>query len=186
MPTAATPAPVEASQVPPTAKGRTVFLTGATGYIGGTVLQKLLSLPTPPSLITTLVRDPKKAELIQKLDVAGVKMQPIVGSLEDLDKLRQAAEEHDVVISTANCDDLNGVSAMLDGMKRRKVKTGQMSLLIHTSGTGSLVDNAKGMYAGDIVSCLGWIMLIFVDIYRFGLTTEDGPLSAAALHRRTP
>ena len=182
MPTTVTPAPIDASQFPPAAKGKTVFFTGATGYIGGTVLQKLLSLPTPPSLITILIRDHQKAELLQKLEVAGVKIQALIGSLEDFDKLRKAAEEHDVVVSTANCDDLNGISAMLDGMKQRKAKTGQTSLLIHTSGTGALVDNAKGMYAGDIVSCLGWITLKFIDLYRFRSRTEDERVFAASLY----
>ena len=131
----------------------TVFLTGATGYIGGTVLQKLIDLSDRPSLITTLVRDPKKANSIKTLAVPkGTVIQTLVGSLGDLEKLIKAAEEHHVIISTANADDLGAMEAIFEGMKRRKARTGQTSLLIHTSGTGQLVDDAKGMYAGDVVS----------------------------------
>jgi len=137
---------------PSTSTGKTVFYIGATGYIGGTVLQHLLC-SNPPSRITALIRDPHKAELLKKLKVpSGVTIDSLIGSLGDCDKLTRAAEEHDVVFSMADCDDLPAMKAVLGGMKRRKAKTGEVPLLIHTSGTGVLVDDARGMYAGETVS----------------------------------
>ncbi|WVR03510.1 hypothetical protein IAU60_000501 [Kwoniella sp. DSM 27419] len=136
------------------ASGKTVFFTGATGYIGGTVLQSIINTANPPKSITALIRDSAKSDLLTSLEVArskGVEVKALVGSLEEHDKIRQAAAEHDVVVSTANADDLEGVKAILEGMKQRKEKTGHRSLLIHTSGTGVLVDKAKGDYPNDII-----------------------------------
>ncbi|GFZ50738.1 hypothetical protein JCM24511_08496, partial [Saitozyma sp. JCM 24511] len=143
-------APIHPSEIPAAAKGKTVFLTGATGYIGGTVLSKLLSLPVPPALFTVLVRDPKKAELFSSLTVPpGTTIQPLQGSLSDYDKLEKAAAEHDITVSCADADNLEAVQAILKGMKKRREQSGHRPYLIHTSGTGVLVDNAKGNYPND-------------------------------------
>lgn len=142
------------TSLPAAAAGKTVFLTGATGYIGGQVFQKLLSLSSPPSKITFLLRDEKKTSLITSLETpTSVQLAPLVGSLSDLDKLEAAAASHDIVLSTADADDLPAVQAMIKGMKARKQKTGHRSLFIHTSGTGVFADNAKGQYPSDTVSC---------------------------------
>ena len=115
--------------------GKTVFFTGATGYIGGTVLQNLLNHADPPSLITVLVRDPKKVELLNHVKLPpGVSLKPVTGSLQDLMQLEKACEEYEMVIQTADADDLPAMKAILTGMKRRKEKTGEVPILIHTSG----------------------------------------------------
>jgi len=76
------------------------FLTGATGYIGGTVLDRFLRHPSASSWsFTALVRSKEKAA---KLKEAGVT--PILGSLADLDLLEKAASEADVVIATVCCN----------------------------------------------------------------------------------
>ncbi|KAL1940279.1 hypothetical protein VTO73DRAFT_9231 [Trametes versicolor] len=126
----------------------TIFLTGATGYIGGSVLQRLLAHPNRKNFeITALVRNAEKAK---RLDSEfGVK--PVVGALQDLDKLATLAEHAHVVIHTADCDDLNAINAILGGLKARHEKTGDLPLLIHTSGTGELMDDARGAYASDKV-----------------------------------
>lgn len=145
-------APTIDTSLPSTAAGKTVFLTGATGYIGGAVLTKLLSLSSSPSAITALIRDPKKAELLSSIPTpSGTTLTPLLGSLDDHDKLKKAAETHDIVISTADADDLGSIQALIAGMKERRKKTGHRSLFIHTSGTGVLADNAKGQYPNDIV-----------------------------------
>ncbi|ORY25190.1 hypothetical protein BCR39DRAFT_545017 [Naematelia encephala] len=140
---------IKASDLPESAKDKTIFLTGATGYIGGTVLTYLLSLPAPPAKITALVRDAKKAEALKSISTKGTTIETIVASLSDLEILTSAAESHDIVVSTANADDLDAIKAILEGLKRRKEKTGHRPLLIHTSGTGVLADNAKGQYPND-------------------------------------
>ncbi|WVQ80343.1 hypothetical protein IAT38_002448 [Cryptococcus sp. DSM 104549] len=134
--------------------GRSVFFTGATGYIGGTVLTSILSSANPPAKVTALIRDPKKAELFPTLSLAkekGIELVALVGSLDDTDKLQAAAAEADVVVSTADADHLASIQAILAGLKARKEKTGHRPLLIHTSGTGVFSDNAKGEYPTDVI-----------------------------------
>jgi len=71
------------------------FITGATGYIGGTILDRLLSHPSASSgSFFALVRSEEKAK---KLKEAGIT--PILGSLSDLDIIEKAASEADVVIA---------------------------------------------------------------------------------------
>lgn len=148
--------------------GKSIFFLGATGYVvsnltcsglnrltyqGGTVLTKLLALPTPPSKVTCLVRSPDKAKLFDQLTLpSGTTLTVLFGSLQDLDKLIAGAEEADVVINAASADDLDAVKALMQGMKNRKDETGHRSVFIETSGTGLFIDDARGEWATDLVS----------------------------------
>ncbi|KAJ8507841.1 hypothetical protein ONZ45_g9825 [Pleurotus djamor] len=124
-----------------------IFLTGATGYIGGTILQRLLQHPRFHDLrINTLVRSAEKAEKLRRFGFT-----PIIGSLDDSDLMEGAAFAADVVISMADSDHLSSLEAILSGMKRKFETTGLQPVLIHTSGTGVLMDNAAGMYKGETV-----------------------------------
>ncbi|KAK4688022.1 hypothetical protein P7C73_g2097, partial [Tremellales sp. Uapishka_1] len=138
---------VDINALPASAADKSVFFTGITGYIGGTVLTRILALPHPPKLITALIRDPAKAERLSSLTLSkGVTLRPLIGSLDDLEKITAAVAEHDIVISTASADHLDGTKAIIEGMRIRKEKTGHRPLIIHTSGTGVLTDDARGMY----------------------------------------
>ncbi|RDB25814.1 Uncharacterized protein C2A9.02 [Hypsizygus marmoreus] len=120
-----------------------ILLTGATGYIGGSVLGHLLSHPLSDTFGTTiLVRDQLKAKAFRTL---GVK--PVIGSNSDHALLQHLASEADIVFACADADDLGAAEAILAGLKKRFEKTGTPPSLIHTSGTGVLVDDAQGMYA---------------------------------------
>ncbi|KAJ7854001.1 NAD(P)-binding protein [Mycena leptocephala] len=127
------------------------FLTGATGtsaysYIGGTVLARFLAHPRADTFqFTVLVRDPKKAEKFKDLGVKAV-----VGSHKDAQLVEKLASEADVVIATADCDDLGAAKATLEGLRKRHA-LGVVPIFINTSGTGVISDDAKGMYAGTIV-----------------------------------
>ncbi|KAJ7854000.1 NAD(P)-binding protein [Mycena leptocephala] len=142
------------------------FLTGATGYIGGTVLARFLAHPRADTFqFTVLVRDPKKAEKFKDLGVKAV-----VGSHKDAQLVEKLASEADVVIATADCDDLGAAKATLEGLRKRHA-LGVVPIFINTSGTGAIYlcifrlelnidcwnsrgvisDDAKGMYAGTIV-----------------------------------
>lgn len=70
-----------------------IFLTGATGYVGSTVLDALLRGSHD---VTALVRDPEKAE---RVSLRGV--QPIVGDLSGPAAYAQTAETCDAIIHTA-------------------------------------------------------------------------------------
>lgn len=89
-----------------------IFFTGATGtshlksnllvsrivegYIGGSVLSRLLKHPNAASFnITALVRSPEKAEKLKTLGVS-----PVVGSHSDLALVEKLSAKADVVIAT--------------------------------------------------------------------------------------
>ncbi|KAJ7255639.1 hypothetical protein C8J57DRAFT_598416 [Mycena rebaudengoi] len=124
-----------------------VFLTGATGFIGGTVLRTLLErndYKRGDVKITCLVRGEERAELVRKLGV-----EVVVGDLADVDIVKRAAAAADVVIDAANADFPKGGRAILDGLKERHASTGRTSIFVHTSGTGALTDNAGGKFASE-------------------------------------
>jgi uncharacterized protein YbjT (DUF2867 family) len=128
-----------------------VLFLGATGYIGGTVLQTILASSTPPDSITALVRDEKKAEALNSVSSS---IKAVVGDLKNTDQLRDLASQNDIIVNCANADDEAGIKALIEGMKQRRDKTGHRPLLIQTSGTGVLVDDAQGRYPSDRVSSL--------------------------------
>jgi uncharacterized protein YbjT (DUF2867 family) len=71
------------------------YLISTPGYIGGSVLTKLLSHSLFDTFqITVLVRGPEKAKAFEPL---GVK--PVIGSYSDLSLLRRLASEADVVFA---------------------------------------------------------------------------------------
>ncbi|KAJ8585976.1 NAD(P)-binding protein, partial [Rhizopogon salebrosus TDB-379] len=122
-----------------------IFVTGATGYIGGTVLSALLAHPDSDTFdITALIRSAEKAP---SFNSAGVKT--VIGSNSDLDTLASLASEADVVITAADVDDVNTAKAILQGLKEQHEKTGKVPILIHTSGTGVLIEQADGNFIAD-------------------------------------
>ncbi|KAF8181385.1 hypothetical protein K438DRAFT_1601561 [Mycena galopus ATCC 62051] len=95
--------------------------------------------------ITCLVRGTDRASLIR--EQLGVKV--VVGDLADVDIVENAAAQADIVIDTANADHPRGCRAILAGLKARHGRTGTQSLLIRSSGTGALTDNAQGIFASE-------------------------------------
>ncbi|KAK7692428.1 hypothetical protein QCA50_004053 [Cerrena zonata] len=117
-----------------------IFITGATGYIGGTVLHRLLQHPSAKTFdISALVRSQEKAK---KLEAFGVKA--VVGSLDDYDLVEELTSQAHVIFDTADADNHEAVRAMLRGTRKRHATTGQQPIYIHTSGTGVLTDDARG------------------------------------------
>ncbi|KZV69697.1 NAD-P-binding protein [Peniophora sp. CONT] len=121
-----------------------IFLTGATGYIGGACLQHLVS--DGDFLITVLVRDAEKARRLNGLGVA-----TIVGSLDDSETLASAAAAADVVFHTADADHMSAIQSIIRGLRSRFVETKEVGILVHTSGTGTLRDDARGMFKSDVI-----------------------------------
>ena len=70
-----------------------IFLTGATGYIGSSVLDTYLKAGHS---ITALVRDPEKAELIARRGV-----QPVIGDLGKPASYAPAAERAEMIVHMA-------------------------------------------------------------------------------------
>ncbi|CAA7258836.1 unnamed protein product [Cyclocybe aegerita] len=123
--------------------------TGATGYIGGSLLARLLwHKNAASSHITVLVRSEDKA---QKLQLFGV--DTIIGSYtdEDLTFLTDAAAKSDIVFSLVDADNLPPSKAILDGLKLKYEAFGKPPVLIHTSGTGFVMSSdIRGLADEDI------------------------------------
>ncbi|KAH9480249.1 Oxidase ucsJ [Psilocybe cubensis] len=120
-----------------------IFITGATGYVGGGVLARLLKHKDSETFsITALARSPEKAE---KLKTLGVNV--ILGSYSDADLsfLTNEAARSDVVFAIADSDQLPATQAILKGLKIKFENSGKAPILIHTSGAALLSDDARGM-----------------------------------------
>ncbi|KAF9184462.1 hypothetical protein BGZ51_003322 [Haplosporangium sp. Z 767] len=128
-----------------------VFITGVTGYIGSTVTDLLLHKEDTASKYSfrALVRSPEKAEN----DIRPLGIVPVLGSLDDQDLLEKEAANADVVLSLADADHLKSIQAILKGLKHRpRPHDGRRRpILIHTSGTGVLLDEAYGSRSSDTI-----------------------------------
>ncbi|KAJ3920490.1 NAD-binding protein [Lentinula edodes] len=129
-----------------------LLLTGATGYIGGTVLTRFLRRPDISSFdIRLLVRSHEKAKSIQDLNL-GVTV--FIGSHTDAGLMEELTSQVDVVIATtvywqADCDSLDAAESTLRGLKKRYEMTGIPPTFIQTSGTGVYVDFVGGKHANS-------------------------------------
>ncbi|KAF7979145.1 hypothetical protein HWV62_43387 [Athelia sp. TMB] len=124
-----------------------ILLTGATGYLGGSVLDRLLKHPSAASfIITALVRSQEKA---QKLESLGVKA--AVGSLVDTTLVQDLAASSDMIFSIATVESETATGIMLAGAKKRYQKTGTRTVVIHTAGASIVSDDDSGMTASEVV-----------------------------------
>jgi nucleoside-diphosphate-sugar epimerase len=114
-----------------------IFVTGATGYIGGSVAAGLIAAGHH---VRGLVRDANKAK-----DLAARGIEPVMGDLDDGAALARAAREADGVVSAANSDHAASVQALLAALE------GTGKPLLHTSGSSVIADDARGNVAGDAV-----------------------------------
>lgn len=114
-----------------------ILVTGAGGFIGGTVA---LRLRAQGHNILGLVRNNVAAS---RLAQSGI--EPVMGNLYDTDLLIQLARSSDAVINTANADHLGSVQALLKGLK------GSGKPLLHTSGSSVVGDDARGAFCSPHV-----------------------------------
>ncbi|KAH6603780.1 nad dependent epimerase dehydratase family [Trichoderma cornu-damae] len=116
-----------------------VLLTGATGYIGGSVLTQLLN-STHPDIknfsYTVLVRKPEHVEYYKSLGITPI----LFENLDQAELLKKAAAGNDIVINTASATSSNGARALIEGLVERKKIAGEPVWFIHTSGTSSIAN----------------------------------------------
>lgn len=113
----------------------TIFLTGASGFIGGAVALRLMK---DGHRIRGLVRSPEKATRLQALGI-----EPVLGDLADTALLAREAKAADAVINAADSDHRPAVEAFLDAL------AGSGKPFLHTSGTSVVADDARGDRASD-------------------------------------
>ena len=106
-----------------------VFVTGATGYIGGSVALTLISRG---HRVRGLVRDDRAAKALEAIGI-----EPVLGSLDDDDRLIAEAARADAVVNAASSDHHGSVEVLLDAL------VGSGKAFVHTSGS-SIVGQAEG------------------------------------------
>ncbi|ETN40876.1 uncharacterized protein HMPREF1541_05156 [Cyphellophora europaea CBS 101466] len=109
----------------------TLFLLGATGYIGGDFLY-LVNEKHPDWIITALVRNSDKGATVAK-EYPAVRL--IYGDLDSAELIEEEASKADIVLNFANCDHEAAATAIVKGLGR---SSKQQVFYIHTSGTGIL------------------------------------------------
>lgn len=107
-----------------------IFITGANGYIGGSVAQRLLA---DGHDIRGLVRRP---EVAAQLALTGIT--PVIGTLDDAALLAREARDADAVINAASSDHRPSMDALLAALQ------GSGKTLIHTSGSSVIGDDVRG------------------------------------------
>ncbi|MBE9063292.1 NAD-dependent epimerase/dehydratase family protein [cf. Phormidesmis sp. LEGE 11477] len=113
-----------------------IFLTGASGYIGGSIATALV---TAGHTVDGLCRSAEKSRLLKQ---AGIN--PVIGSLSDEKTLEQSAQAADAVINAADADDPFAVEVLLRAIE------GSGKKLIHTSGSSIVGDRAAGEYSSRV------------------------------------
>jgi nucleoside-diphosphate-sugar epimerase len=107
-----------------------IFCTGASGYIGGSVAAHLVAAGHQ---VTGLVRSREKADAVRARGI-----EPLSGTLDDGERLAQAARDADIVVNAASADHKGAVTAMLDAL------AGSGKPFIHTSGSSIVGTRARG------------------------------------------
>jgi nucleoside-diphosphate-sugar epimerase len=114
-----------------------LFITGAAGYIGGSIAARLVA---QGHTVRGLLRDESKASALLACGI-----EPVIGSLDDAQVLAREAREADGVINTANADHLPSLQTMIAALE------GSGKPLIHTSGSSVVGDDAHGDHLSERV-----------------------------------
>jgi nucleoside-diphosphate-sugar epimerase len=107
-----------------------IFITGASGYIGGSVANQLI---TRGHQVRGLTRTKTSADQLLRFGIT-----PVIGSLDDAGLLTTEARRADAVINAANADHRMAVETLVAALK------GSGKSLIHTSGSSIIGDDARG------------------------------------------
>ncbi|OBT57694.1 hypothetical protein VE04_02401 [Pseudogymnoascus sp. 24MN13] len=116
-----------------------LLLTGATGYIGGSVLTTLLESKHESIRdldISVLVRDEEKGAVLARDGITSI----YFTGFDDAGTITAAASEHDIVINTASGFHSGLARALIVGLSQRKKETGKEVYYFHTTGTSNIAD----------------------------------------------
>lgn len=113
-----------------------IFMTGASGYIGGTLAARLLEAG---HAVSGLARTETAAARLRERGIAAVR-----GELSSHGVVREAARAADAVINCADASDPFVVAAILEGL------AGSGKPFLHTSGSSVVGDKAAGSFSARI------------------------------------
>ncbi len=111
-------------------------MTGATGYIGGSVAERLLR---DGHTLSGLVRSDAGARELERRSIL-----PVPGSLDDADVIAGAARAADAVIDTADANHAGVVEAIASALN------GSDKAFLHTSGSGIVGTEAGGRRSDEV------------------------------------
>jgi len=114
-----------------------VFLTGATGYVGSVVAEKLLE---EGHFVLGLTRGKAFERIIEERGI-----EPFLGDLEDLDSLKNGAERTDAVIHTAFGHDF----ANLQKMVQNEISAVETFVGALAGGNKTFVATSAPTFLGD-------------------------------------
>jgi nucleoside-diphosphate-sugar epimerase len=107
-----------------------IFITGASGYIGGSLAVALLAAGHQ---VSGLARTVDTGAALERLGIL-----PVRGTLGDADVLTQAAAAADVTVNAASADHRAAAGAMLRAL------AGTGKTFLHTSGSSIVGSRARG------------------------------------------
>ena len=107
-----------------------IFMTGASGYVGGSVAVRLIAAG---HAVRGLVRTAQKAEIVRRFGI-----EPVMGELDQRDRLVDEARRADAVVNAADSDHRGAAEALVSAL------AGTGKSLLHTSGTSIVGDDARG------------------------------------------
>ncbi|KAL6796334.1 hypothetical protein GGI42DRAFT_97897 [Trichoderma sp. SZMC 28013] len=113
-----------------------VLITGASGYIGGTVLQTLVNDFGSEISLSALVRSAASDDALKEKSVTPI----YYDGFHDVETIKKVASEHQVVVSCASSLDVPSCLALVEGLGIRKQATAEDVFYIHTSGTSNFGD----------------------------------------------
>ncbi|KAF2238636.1 NAD(P)-binding protein [Viridothelium virens] len=117
-----------------------LFLTGTTGYIGGTVLDTLVA-KHPEYEITALLRN-----VPSNFTSRYPKVNIVKGDYDSAEVISDAASKANVVVHSGNSDHEPSIKALIAGLLKRD----STSFLIHLGGTGVVADWQQPDYLGRV------------------------------------
>ena len=107
-----------------------IFITGASGYIGGSVAAALMAAGHQ---VSGLARSDETAAALAKLGI-----RPVRGTLDDTEVLAKAARDADVTVNAANAGHRAAAAAMLKAL----ADTGK--IFLHTDGSSIVGTRSRG------------------------------------------
>jgi nucleoside-diphosphate-sugar epimerase len=113
-----------------------IFITGASGYIGGSVAAELIARGDS---VSGLARSEASAAALEERGIT-----PVIGTLDDTQVLAQAARAADVTFNTANAGHREAAEAMVNAL------AGTGKGFVHTSGSSIVGTRARGEFVAAI------------------------------------
>lgn len=119
-----------------------ILLAGATGYVGGTVLDHLIKSEEPSLKGLTFDLLVRREDAAKKLSQTyGDRVKPILWpGFSDIPFVTNIAANYDVIINTGTGFVADGAKALVDGLSRRVKPGARVPWILHLSGCSNLAD----------------------------------------------